>query len=225
MPQRIRTALLTDNRLLGDAFKSVLRCEPGFYYIGAVEPDPVVLKRLPTMRPTVIVVDTGIDRDRFMEAMQALQAIMPAAQCLGLNISPNGDTVIRCADAGIKGFVMRDAGKDEIVEAIRAISLGQPVVPAPVAGELIAYITQRGNGKGNGRPDPLAVLSRREREIVAGLDEGLTNKEIAQRLNIAPFTVKNHVHNILVKLSLHSRHQVARKATSVDAAVHVPPSR
>lgn len=119
---------MTDNRLLGDAFKSLMHGVSELSFVGSVEPDPSVLKRLPSLRPTVIVVDTSNDRETFMEAMQVLQAVLPSARCLGLNVSPIGDTVIRCAEAGIRGCDMRDDGKEETFQAIHGVSAGRQQV-------------------------------------------------------------------------------------------------
>ena len=112
--------------------------------------------------------------------------------------------------AGANGFIMKDATVQDLVSTIRSVALGADVVPPALTGTLLSHIAQQAAAirQVPGAADAVR-MTKREKEIMNLIAEGLSNKEIAQQLNIATYTVKSHVHNILEKLALHSRLQIA----------------
>jgi DNA-binding NarL/FixJ family response regulator len=111
--------------------------------------------------------------------------------------------------AGASGFIMKDASFDEFVETIRAVAAGAEVLPQALTNTLFSQIARNAVVGSNARVLEAVRLTTREREVIDLLGEGLSNKEIATRLHIAVHTVKSHVHNILEKLALRSRLEVA----------------
>jgi DNA-binding NarL/FixJ family response regulator len=112
-------------------------------------------------------------------------------------------------NAGVSGFVLKDATFDEFVETIRAVAGGQKVLPPRMTESLFSQIAKEIEGRGIKEPLEDARMTRREREVVGLIGEGMSNKEIAKRLNIATHTVKSHVRNVMEKLALHTRLQIA----------------
>ena len=131
------------------------------------------------------------------------------------------EDVIEFVKAGANGFVMKDATLDDLVRTIRSVAQGADVVPSALTGTLLSHIAQHVVARPIPGVEQAVRMTKRERQIMDLIAEGLSNKEIAQRLNIATYTVKSHVHNILEKLALHSRLQIAaytHKAGGLPAA-------
>jgi DNA-binding NarL/FixJ family response regulator len=114
--------------------------------------------------------------------------------------------------AGASGFILKDATVEDFLSTIRSVAAGVDVVPRVLTGRLLSLVAERAIVRRT--PAPLGALrmTTREQEITALIADGLSNKEIAQRLGIAAYTVKSHVHNILEKLALHTRLEIAAHA-------------
>jgi two-component system, NarL family, nitrate/nitrite response regulator NarL len=121
---------------------------------------------------------------------------------------PNRETeILAFAEAGIAGFVTLEASVAELVEAIESVARGEALCSPSVAAALLRRLASLAHSRTSA--DPTGPLTAREREILALIDEGLSNKQIAQRLRIELPTVKNHVHHILVKLGADRRAEAA----------------
>jgi DNA-binding NarL/FixJ family response regulator len=126
-----------------------------------------------------------------------------------MGLLPAQEDVANYVRAGASGFIMKDASFDEFVETIRAVAAGAEVLPQALTNTLFSQIARNAVGGRNARVLEAVRLTSRERQVIDLLGEGLSNKEIATRLHIAVHTVKSHVHNILEKLALRSRLEVA----------------
>jgi DNA-binding NarL/FixJ family response regulator len=107
------------------------------------------------------------------------------------------------------GFILKDATLAEVLETIRAAAQGMKILPPLLTGSLFSHVVDHAIRKGKGNLREGVRMTKRERETIVLIAEGLSNKEIAGRLNLSTYTVKSHVHNILEKLALHSRLQIA----------------
>jgi two-component system, NarL family, nitrate/nitrite response regulator NarL len=149
-----------------------------------------------------------------VEAVAALAGRDPAPNVLGIAMGDGEDEVVACAEAGIGGYVCRDDSLDALVEAVRGTARGEMHCPPRIAAALVhrvASMSERRSQRANGRPR----LTRRESEIMALIDEGLSNKQIARRLCIELPTVKNHVHRILEKLGVDRRGEAVARMRAV----------
>jgi len=111
--------------------------------------------------------------------------------------------------AGASGFIMKDATKMSFLGTIRSVAKGLNIIPAPVTGSLFSHVIDHAFKGGGVKPIDAVRMTKRELEIIALIADGLSNQEIGQHLHIAVYTVKSHVHNILEKLTLHSRLQIS----------------
>jgi DNA-binding NarL/FixJ family response regulator len=121
-------------------------------------------------------------------------------------------------NAGVSGFIMKDATVDDLVSTIRSVAGGAHVLPPQMTSSLFSQIAKDAIAKG--RPEVLdsVRMTPREREVINLIAEGLGNKEIATRINVATHTVKSHVRNIMEKLTLHTRLQIAAYANQRETA-------
>jgi DNA-binding NarL/FixJ family response regulator len=126
-----------------------------------------------------------------------------------MDLLPAQEDVIGFIKAGASGFIVKDATIDDFVRTIRSVAEGADVVPPSLTATLLSHIVDQAVSRSTEAVLEAVSMTKREREITSLIAEGMSNKEIAQRLNIATYTVKSHVHNILEKLALHSRLQIA----------------
>jgi DNA-binding NarL/FixJ family response regulator len=134
----------------------------------------------------------------------------PGCKVIVMSVSPIGLDLLELIDAGAAGLLLTDANVDDVVHTIRTVNGGAMVLPHVLAGRLGSLVAERTGAM----PSLLSEVERvttREQQIMMLVADGFTNMEIAARLNVAPFTVKSHVHNILGKLGLRTRGQIARR--------------
>jgi two-component system nitrate/nitrite response regulator NarL len=134
------------------------------------------------------------------------------------------EDVIAFIQAGANGFIVKDATIEDFVRTIRSVAEGADVVPPALTGTLLSQIVDQAVARSTAGVLESVQMTKREREITSLIADGMSNKEIAQRLNIATYTVKSHVHNILEKLALHSRLQIAAHAHKSSVSQTDPPT-
>jgi len=209
--KKIRILLIEDNRLLREGLSEMLKAQPDFA-VTASPGNSDAVKKVKRMKPTVILLDLGLRSVDSFRLLRALRRISPAAKVIGMDLLPVHAELVQYVEAGVSGFVLKDATFDDFLKTIRSVAKGVNVLPPMLTGSLFTQIVEHASLKGRGNPYAPVKMTNREREVVALIAEGLSNKGIAQRLNLATDTVKSHVHNILEKLALHTRLEIARFA-------------
>jgi DNA-binding NarL/FixJ family response regulator len=130
-----------------------------------------------------------------------------------MDLIPLQEDVFEFVQAGVSGFILKDANVSEFFKTIRSVYQGAQVLPPHLTGSLFSQIVE--NAINDFKPSAIAELVRmtkRERQVIELLSDGCSNKEIAQKLHISTYTVKSHIHKILEKLTLHTRLQIANYA-------------
>lgn len=138
--------------------------------------------------------------------VKSLASMRPGLKVVALGVPEDGPEVVECAEAGICGYVSRDASLGELVDALRMALRGEAPISGRVAAGLLHYIALQASSRGLGPSSP--ELTPREREVVHLIEVGMTNRQIARALNLQVSTVKNHVHNVLHKYGVPGRHDV-----------------
>ena len=198
-----RVAVVTDVRLYRDGLVHLLESAPGIHVVGATAPGTATIGQLVDLCPDVVLVDTGSIRTA--GAVRDVARILPDARIVAFAVSEeNEDEVLACAEAGVAGFVGRDAPMAELVDVVCRAARGEVSCSPRVTALFLRRIAEQAGA----RPREIPLLTRREREVVKLIDSELSNKEIAGRLGIEVATVKNHVHNILGKYNLTRRSEV-----------------
>jgi DNA-binding NarL/FixJ family response regulator len=207
---RTSVVLIEDNRLLREGIAATLDAEGDFEVIALAEDGEALLQLRESSRPPdVVLLDLGLEKTNSLELMALLRAELPELRIIAMDILPEQADVVEFVEAGGSGFILKSASPQEYVDTIRAVARGEKVLPAVLTASLFTQIVESALESGRGIPDSAVKLTGREKEIVDLIAEGLSNKEIATRLHIATQTVKSHVHNILEKLALSSRLQIA----------------
>jgi DNA-binding NarL/FixJ family response regulator len=141
---------------------------------------------------------------------------MADSRVIVMDLLPMHEEIAQFVNAGVAGFILKDATFDDFVATIRSVADGARVLPPPMTGTLFSQIAKAAVQRGGATAMEAVRMTQREREVIGLIAAGMSNKEIAQRLNIATHTVKSHVRNIMDKLALHTRLQIAAYAHDQD---------
>jgi DNA-binding NarL/FixJ family response regulator len=214
----ISIALIEDNRLVGEGISSLLNRLPDVRVVAGRGDD---LSQLSDSEPHVILLDVGLSSSDSLRRAAQVRAAFPRARVIAMDLPLEQHDLVDWVHAGVSGFTMKDATFDDLVRTIRAVVNGEKILPPQMTSALFSQIA----GSSGSRPDRTdpssASMTPREREVIALIAEGLSNKGIASRLHIATHTVKSHVRNIMEKLSLRTRLQIAAYSHRVQQ--HSPP--
>lgn len=206
---RITVAIIDDNRLVREALTTMLNRLPDIDVVGA----EVAGASMPAgTNPSVLLLDVGLRDQDSLRVAAALRLAHPDAKIVVMDLLPVNEEIREFVNAGVSGFVLKDATFDEFVDTIRSVATGQNVLPPRMTESLFAQIAREAGVQERAHLVEDVRMTRREREVIELIGEGLSNKEIAQRLNIATHTVKSHVRNVMEKLALHTRLQIAAHA-------------
>jgi DNA-binding NarL/FixJ family response regulator len=205
----IKLVLIDDNRLLREGIVEMIRTQPGFKVLAASADAIEALEKVREARPNVVLLDFGLENHDSLNLTSTVHAEVPEAKVIVMGLLPMQEDVAHYVRAGASGFIMKDASFDEFFATIRAVAKGAQVLPSQLTNSLFSQIVRNAAIKNPARVVDAVRLTSRERQVIDLLGEGLSNKEISSRLHIAVHTVKSHVHNVLEKLALHSRLEVA----------------
>lgn len=201
---RIEVCIATDSRLGGEAMAWSLAQHRDIHPVAAVAPHPSAAA---VTHADVVVLDAEVF-DSVSEA-EALASAHPEARIVVANLSSSDAHVGAFVRAGVAGFVLHDASLDELAGTIRQVADGMTVLPAGLTQSLFSRVRDGADAPPEEHDDVRLHFTRREHEVVDLVCVGLQNRVIGQRLNISCHTVRSHVRNVLAKLALHSRHQLA----------------
>jgi two-component system NarL family response regulator len=160
-------------------------------------------------KPDVVLLDVGLRDEDSLRVAAELITYAPGAKVIVMDLIPINEDIMQFVNAGVSGFVLKDATFDEFVATIRAVGVGGKVLPPRMTQSLFSQIAMGADARAPEQILEDVRMTKREREVIDLIGEGLSNKEIAQRLNIAAHTVKSHVRNVMEKLALHTRLQIA----------------
>ena len=205
----IALVLIDDNRLLREGIVAMIRSQPGFKVLAASADATEALKKVREAKPDLVLVDFGLEDHDSLNLTATVHSEVPEARVIVMGLLPLQEDVAHYVRAGASGFIMKDASFDEFFATIRAVAGGAQVLPPQLTNSLFSQIARNAAVKNPARAVDSVRLTSRERQVIDLLGEGLSNKEISSRLHIAVHTVKSHVHNVLEKLALHSRLEVA----------------
>ncbi|MER6129038.1 response regulator transcription factor [Streptomyces sp. NPDC001795] len=210
----IRVFLLDDHEVVRRGVRDLLNDEPDIDVIGEAGTVEQALVRVPALRPQVAVLDVRLPDGDGVTVCRELRSRMPELACLMLTSFDDEEALLDSIMAGASGYVLKQIQGSDLVSAVRTVAGGQSLLDPSATTKLMARL--RGGRQEEQEPDGLEGLTGREREILALIGEGLTNRQIGQRLYLAEKTVKNHISRLLAKLGVERRIQAAVIATQVQ---------
>jgi DNA-binding NarL/FixJ family response regulator len=205
----ISLVLIDDNRLLREGIAALIHSQPGFKVLVASADVDEALAKAREAKPDVVLLDFGLEDHDSLSLAATVHAEVPTARVIVMGLLPAQEDVANYVRAGASGFIMKDASFEDFFDTIRAVAGGAEVLPQALTNSLFTQIVRNVAVGNKARVLEAMRLTNREHQVIDLLSEGLSNKEIATRLHIAVHTVKSHVHNVLEKLALRSRLEVA----------------
>lgn len=200
----IRVLIADDHAIVREGQRALIETEPGMELIGEAADGVEAVHMARTLQPDVILLDLLMPRKGGVEAIGEIKEENPKARILVLTSFAEDEKVYAAIKAGALGYLLKDASPQEILAAIREVHRGEPSMPPIIAHKLMSELQRTSN-----LPPTEDPLTERELEILKLVAQGLPNLEIAERLVISERTVRTHVSNILAKLHLANRTQVA----------------
>jgi DNA-binding NarL/FixJ family response regulator len=209
MNETISLVLIDDNRLMREGLARLIREQQDFRILAASADADEAMMKVREAKPDVVLLDFGLEDHDSLALTATVHREVPEAKVIVLGLLPIQEDVVSFVRAGASGFIMKDATFEDFVRTVRSVVGGIVVLPPQLTGSLFSQIVSQAVRRGVPRELEAVRLTQRERQVVDLISEGLANKDIAARLHIAVHTVKSHVHNVLEKLALHSRLEVA----------------
>ena len=206
LSEPIAVAVIDDNRLVREGLAAMLNRLPDMRATAHADTGAVITAG---PLPRVLLLDVGLGDHETLRVATALVKQMPDTMIVAMDLIPVSEEILELVNAGVSGFVMKDASFDEFVATVRAVATGHKVLPPRMTESLFAQISREAGARSAREVLEDVRMTPRELEVIELIGEGLSNKEIAQRLNIAAHTVKSHVRNVMEKLALHTRLQIA----------------
>ncbi len=207
----VRILVVDDHTLFRRGLTALLQAQPQFAVVGEAGDAGEAQRRAAELQPDVILLDNHLPGVHGVDALQGLREAAPKARVLMLTVSEDAQTLAAALQRGASGYLLKTVDSDVLAAAIQRAMRGESTISPEMTGKLVsAYQALQGQPEAAAPSnDPVQTLSPRERQILAEIARGASNKEIARTLDIAEATVKIHVQHILRKLNLSSRVQAA----------------
>ena len=209
----IQVFLLDDHEMVRRGLRDILSVEDDLEVIGEAATVADGVKQIVALRPDVAIVDIVLPDGTGVEVCQAVRQYAPDVGILVLTSFSDDETLFAAIDAGATGYVLKRVGGDDLVEAVRGVYSGQPLVDPRLTDRMFARL-RSGQSRDEER---FAKLNDREHQLLELVAEGLTNRHIGERMHLSEKTVKNYVSAMLKKLNMDTRTEAAVFATQVAA--------
>jgi two-component system response regulator DevR len=200
----IRVFLLDDHEVVRRGIANLLETAEDIVVIGEAGTAAEAMARIPASRPHVAVLDARLPDGSGIDVCRDIRSSMPEVRCLILTSYDDNDAVFAAVMAGASGYLLKEIRGANLVDAVRQVAAGKSLLDPSVTERLLTRLRE-----GTPRDPRLESLTEREREILALIADGLTNRQIGERLFLAEKTVKNYVSSLLAKLGMERRTQAA----------------
>ena len=212
--RKIRLLLVDDHPLVREGIRSCLHPHKQLEIVGEAADGREALVKAKELNPDIVLMDINLPRTNGLEATRLLRREAPQTRVLILTVHNNKEYVLQIVQAGARGYVLKDTSPGELVQAIEQVNRGEAFFSADVARFVLNdYVTTSGRRK-SGEEE----LSDREREVLALIAEGYSNKSIASNLGLSVRTVETHRARIMRKLNIHSTAGLTKFAISQGMA-------
>ena len=208
----IRVFLLDDHEIVRRGVRDMLEAEPDITVIGEAGTAESALARIPALRPDVAVLDVRLPDGNGVTVCREIRSRMPEVACLMLTSFGDDEALFDAIMAGAAGYVLKQIRGTDLVGAVRTVAAGESMLDPAAASKVMARMRDAAS-----RSDPLAGLTAQERQILELIGEGLTNRQIGERMYLAEKTVKNYASALFAKLGMERRTQAAAYASRIFA--------
>jgi DNA-binding NarL/FixJ family response regulator len=203
----ITVFLLDDHEIVRRGVRELLETEPDLTVVGEAGTAASALARIPVLRPDVAVLDVRLPDGNGVSVCRDIRSSMPEVACLMLTSFGDDEALFDAIMAGAAGYVLKQIRGTDLVGAVRTVASGESMLDPEAASRVMRRMREQAE-----RSDPLAGLTGQERRILELIGEGLTNRQIGERMYLAEKTVKNYVSGLFAKLGMERRTQAAAYA-------------
>lgn len=213
----IRILIIEDNRLLREGLTVMLNKQKNIKIVGAFADSENLIKVINLKQPEILLLDIGLGNRNSMILVKQIKKNFPEIKIIIMDLLTSESDVYDFVQAGVSAFILKDASVANFVRTVNSVAKGNKVLPSNLTTSLFSQIVV--NASKSTEPKKIIgsiLMTKREKQVIALIAEGFTNKEIAQKIHRSTYTVKSHVHNILEKLALRSRLQIANYAKETD---------
>ena len=215
----VRVFLLDDHDIVRRGLAHLFETAGDIDVVGEAGTAEEALSRIPPTRPDVALLDVRLPDGDGVQVCREIRSRHPEIHCLMLTSFSDDEALFDAIMAGASGFILKQVKSEEIVQAVRFVAKGQSLLDPAVTGRVLDRLRN-----GPEEDERLARLSPRERNILDLIADGLTNRQISERIHLAEKTVKNYVSNLLTKLGMERRTEAAVFATKLElAGQHIDP--
>lgn len=197
----VRVALVDDHEVVRRGLRDLLDGEPGIEVVAEAGGVEEALTRVAACLPDVVVVDVRLPDGDGVSLCRQLRSLDPAPRCLVLTAFDDERALVEAIMAGASGYLLKQVRGQDLVDAVREVAAGRSLLDPVTTARVLERM------RASAKTDELAGLTEREREVLALVGEGMTNRQIAERLFLAEKTVKNYVTSVLAKLGMERRTQ------------------
>ena len=203
-PGRIGVFLVDDHEIFRRGVRALLASEPDIDVVGEAETASAAMARMPALRPDVAILDVRLPDGDGITVCREIRSALPGTACLMLTAYGDDQALLGAIMAGAAGYVSKQTCGSDLIGALRAVAAGQSVLDPFASSRVMARLREQAAAM-----DPLSALSDQEKRVLDLIGEGLTNRQIAERMFLAEKTVKNYVSSLLTKLGMQRRAQAA----------------
>jgi len=193
----VRVLLADDHPIVRQGMRNLLEAEEHFSIVGEAEDGLQTVQLAEKLKPDIVIVDMMMPRLNGLEAIRQITSMLPCTRCIVLSMQSADPYIVRALKAGASGYVLKDSGPNEVVDAINHVMDGKRYLSPQLSEKLIDLFVNKVDTNGL---DPYNSLTDREREILQLAAEGLTNNQIAEQLSISSRTVEQHRQSMMNKM-------------------------
>ena len=220
--ETVRVLIADDHPILREGLRRLLEDEGGFQVVGQAADGAEAVRLARELQPDVLLLDLAMPRVSGLEALRELASSPSGPKVLVLTVAIDDAKVVQALELGARGVVLKEAATELLFKAIRTVVAGQYWVGRDTVSDIVRHLRERAAAAARHRLSPAERLTPREKEIVAAVAAGESNRDVAKRLALAEGTVKHHISNIFDKLGVSNRAELAAYAAS-HGLVEAPP--
>lgn len=215
---RIRLVILEDNRLLREGLCAMIEQQPDLRVVASLGDSDKIVAKIQEAKPHLLLLDIGLRHRNSLKIAQTVKKELPSTKVIAMDLVPMEEDIYEFIEAGVSGFIHKDTTVANFLKTVRSVAQGTNVLPPDLTESLFSQIVKQAIG--TSLPPKVIEesvhLTKRERQVIELIENGMSNKEIGVKLHLSTYTVKSHVHNILEKLAVRSRLQIANYAHTSD---------
>jgi len=209
---KIRLLLIEDNRLLRDGIISILKGHKDIVIVAASGEGQNLLAKIQQLKPSVVLLDIGLPNQNTLHIVEIVKKEFPQLKVIVMDLLGIQDEILQYVNAGANGFILKDSSPNDFINTIRKVTeVSTMLLDNSIFSEIVDLTVKENNSQ----LKEAVRMTKREREVIRLIDEGMSHREIGQNIHVSANIVKNHIHNIIEKLVLRSRLEIANYSYAV----------